>query len=154
MVKTENRKDFRRGFDYIGISACAVVHDGHGNILLMKRGANAHDEHGRWDITGGAIEFGQTIKETLIKELKEELRTNALEIKFLTMYDAFREYEGSTTHWIALVHSVLVDPNTVTLGEPEKFDEIGWFNSNTLPAPLHSQFEKSKIASLNAGILR
>lgn len=153
MAKTENHNNFKRGFDYIGVSACAVVHDGHGNILLMKRGAKARDEHGRWDITGGAIEFGQTIEETLRKELKEELCTEPLDIKFLTLYDAFREYEGSRTHWVALIHAVRVDPKTVKLGEPEKFDEIGWFNSNTLPSPLHSQFEKSKVAALKTGIL-
>ena len=38
---------FKRGFDYIGVSACAIVHDGQGNILMMKRGAKARDEHGR-----------------------------------------------------------------------------------------------------------
>lgn len=153
MDKTKISGNFGRGFDYIGVSACAVVHDGNGNILLMKRGAKARDEHGRWDITGGGIEFGHTIKETLQKELMEELCVKPINIKFLTAYDAFREYEGKKTHWVALIHAVKVHPDKVKLGEPDKFDEIGWFNSSTLPSPLHSQFEKSKVAAIKAGIL-
>lgn len=145
--------EFKRGFDYIGVCACAIVHDGHGKILLMKRGAKARDEHGRWDIMGGAIEFGDSLHVTLQKELREELCTKPLSVEFLTAYDAHRQYNGKTTHWIALIHSVLVDPATVKIGEPDKFDEIGWFNLHNLPSPVHSQFQKAKKAAILAGIL-
>lgn len=117
MKARKHKSDRRqRGFSYIGVSACAVVHDGQGSILMMKRGVNARDEHGVWDITGGAVEFGDTIESTLQRELHEELRTKPLEVKFLTAYDAHREYEGKKTHWIALIYAVKVNPATVILG--------------------------------------
>jgi 8-oxo-dGTP diphosphatase len=43
------------------------------------------------------------------------------------------------SHWVAIVFAVLVDPATVAIGEPHKFDQLGWFAPDALPAPLHSQ---------------
>lgn len=153
-VSAVDKYGLRRGMDYIGVSVCAIVHDGQGHILMMKRGAKARDEHGRWDITGGSIDFGESIEVSLRRELKEELRTTPLDILFLTAYEAHREYKGNKTHWIALLHAVKVDPKTVQLGEPEKFDEIGWFTSQNLPEPLHSQFPKALAAARTAGIIK
>lgn len=150
----DNLSNQRKGFDFIGVSACAIVHDGSGSILMMKRGKHARDEHGRWDITGGSIELGDTIEYTLIKELQEELRTVPIAIEFLNAYEAHRHYKGEKTHWIALLHAVLVDPATVKLGEPQKFDEIAWFTTQNLPSPVHSQFSKALKAAIRAGIIR
>ena len=69
----DEKKDLRRGIDHIGVSASFVVHDGKGRVLLQKRGAGARDENGRWDVGGGAIEFGESIDETVRREIKEEL---------------------------------------------------------------------------------
>ena len=139
----EEAKDLKRGVDHIGISASFVVHDGKGNILLQKRGQNARDEQRRWDVGGGAIEFGESIDEAVKREIKEELCCDTQEIDFLTVYDAHREHKGAKTHWIAIIHAVKVDPKKVKIGEPDKIEELGWFTSKNLPNPLHSQFEKS-----------
>jgi 8-oxo-dGTP pyrophosphatase MutT (NUDIX family) len=147
--------DLRRGIDHIGVSACAVIHDGHGRILLMKRGAGARDEHGRWDICGGAVEFGESIDEAVRREVMEELCVEPLEIEFLTAYDAHRVHtDGSPTHWVALIHAVRIDPSKVKIGEPHKIDEIGWFYKKDLPEPLHSQFPKSYGTAFARGIVQ
>lgn len=146
-------KDFKRGIDHIGISASFVVHDGKGRILLQKRGPHARDENGRWDVGGGAIEFGESIDEAVRREIKEELCTEPIDIQFLTVYDAFREHNGTNTHWIAIMHSVQVDPNNVKIGEPHKIEEIGWFKSTNLPSPLHTQFWKSFQVAHDLGIV-
>lgn len=143
----------QRGIDYIGVSACAIVHNGKGQILMMKRGTKARDEHGCWDILGGAIEFGESIEATLRRELREELGTKPLKTEFLTAYEAHRQHNGTPTHWIALLYAIEVNPQTVRLAEPEKFDEIGWFNAKNLPTPLHSQFPKALKIALESGIL-
>lgn len=145
--------DLRRGIDHIGVSIACIVHDGQGNMLLMKRGPKARDERGRWDVLGGAIEFGEPIEDAIRREAKEELCTDALDIEFITAYDAHREHEGKQTHWIALVHAVLVDPSKVKIGEPHKISEISWFNSENLPSPRHSQFDKSFKFAVSAGLV-
>jgi len=154
IVPAVGRVDLKRGIDHIGVGAVAIVHDGDGKILLMKRGQKARDEQGRWDVCGGAIEFGESIDEALRRELMEELCAEALDIEFLTAYDAHREHEGSPTHWVQMVHAVRVDPNTVKIGEPHKIAELGWLTSDALPQPLHSQFWKSYQVVLDRGIAK
>jgi hypothetical protein len=75
-------------------------------------------------------------------------------MNFLTVYDAFREIDAQPTHWIAVVYAVAVDPKTVSIGEPDKIEELGWFNDAELPSPLHSQFQKSYQVARQAGIIR
>lgn len=154
IIPAEDKFDLRRGIDHIGVGVALIVHDGEGNILMMKRGEKARDERGRWDICGGAIEFGESIDEAVRRELLEELCTEALEIEFLTAYDAHREHEGNPTHWVQVVHAVRVDPSTVKIGEPHKIADIGWFSNSTLPKPHHSQFPKSYRLAIGRGILR
>ena len=147
--------DLKRGIDHIGVSACAVIYDDEGRILLMKRGPQARDEQGAWDICGGAIEFGESIDEAVRREVVEELCAEPIDIEFLTSYDAHRVHtDGSPTHWIALAHAVKVDPTKVKIGEPHKIAEIGWFHSHELPSPLHSQFQKNYQPALLRGIVK
>jgi 8-oxo-dGTP diphosphatase len=145
--------DLRRGVDHIGVGVAIVVHDGIGNFLMMKRGPKARDEQGKWDICGGAIEFGELVEDAVARELQEELCTVPLEISFLSAYDAHREHLGHPTHWVQLVHAVRIDPKTAKIGEPHKISEIGWFNSTNLPEPRHSQFDKSFRLALDAGLI-
>lgn len=154
IIPADQQTDHRRGVDHIGLSACSIIHDGKGKILLLKRGKKARDEHGKWDICGGAIEFGESIDEAVKRELMEELCVEPLDIDFLTVYDSHREHEGRKTHWIAIVYAVTVDPKKVKIGEPHKIEEIGWFTTNTLPSPLHSQFHKNLESATRAGIVK
>jgi len=129
----------KQGIDHIGVSIIYFCHDGQGNFLLAKRSINARDEQGRWDIGGGGLDFGETVENTLRKEIKEEYNADVLQFEFLGFRDVHREQEGKPTHWIALDFKVLIDPTNVKIGEPHKFDDIGWFTLGNFPEPLFSQ---------------
>ena len=129
------------GKNFVGISTSFICHDGKGKILLGKRAPSARDEQGRWDPGAGSLEFGLTVEENIRKEIMEEYCVEALKIDFLGYFDVFRNINGHNTHWLALVHAVQVDPKKVSLGEPHKISEIGWFSLENLPNPMHSQFE-------------
>lgn len=130
----------KKGEDYTGVSVIYLCHDGKGNYLLNKRSANCRDEHGRWDCGGGGLEFGDTVENTLKKEIMEEYGVEVLGSEFLGFRDVHREHDGMKTHWIALDYKVLVDREKVKNGEPHKFDAIDWFKIGNFPEPLHSQF--------------
>lgn len=130
----------KKGEDHIGVTITFLCHDGNGNYLFNKRSTNCRDEHGRWDHGSGGLEFGDTIEDTLRKEIAEEYCTDVLEYQSLGYRDVHREHEGKKTHWVAFDFLVLVDRNKVKNGEPHKFDEIGWFTLDNLPSPAHSQF--------------
>lgn len=130
----------KKGEDYTGITIVYCCHDGNGNILLNKRSEKCRDEHGTWDPGGGGLEFGDTVENTLKKEIAEEYCTDVLGYEFLGYRDVHRTHNGNKTHWIALDFKVLVDREKVKNGEPHKFDAVEWFKLDSLPSPLHSQF--------------
>lgn len=132
----------KKGEDYTGVSIVYFCHDGKGNFVMAKRSKNCRDEIGNWDIGGGGLEFNDTVKNTLRKEIKEEYCADVLSFEFLGFRDVHREHDGIKTHWIALDFKVLVDPSQVKNGEPKKFENVKWFTLEKLPLPFHSQFPK------------
>lgn len=147
--------DLRRGVDYIGVTVCFVVHDGYGNVLLQKRSQNCRDERGTWDVGGGAVEFGERIEEAVQREVTEELSTKPIKAEFLLAYDAHRiNHENEQTHWVALGYAVQIDRSKVKIGEPNKIDEIGWFNSNNLPEPLHTHMRRTLDPAIKLGVIK
>lgn len=130
----------QKGFDYIGVTVSYICHDGKGNYVLSKRGQNARDEKGTWDFGGGGIDFGDTIEQTLLKELKEEYCVDPVSYEFLGYDDIFRNLDGKKSHWVSFNFLVLVDPKQVKNGEPHKFDEVEFFRLDNPPSPLHSTF--------------
>jgi ADP-ribose pyrophosphatase len=132
--------DWRRGVDHIGVTVNFLIHDGKGRLLLQKRSQNTRDEQGRWDIGGGAVEFGETLEAALLRELNEEYGVVPKKYDQTWIGTALRENNGKLTHWVYINFKVLVDPDEVRIGEPDKIDEIGWFTEENLPSPLHSMF--------------
>jgi len=132
----------QKGEDFTGVTVVYLCHDGKGNFLLNKRSVNCRDEHDTWDPGGGGLEFGDTVEDTLRKEIAEEYCVEPLDFKFLGYRDIHREHNGKKTHWISLDFKVLIDREKVKNGEPHKFDAIDWFTLDNLPSPLHSQFPK------------
>lgn len=130
----------KKGVDFVGVSVTSFCHDGAGNVFLNKRGIHCRDEHGRWDLCGGGLEFGDTTIATMHKEIKEEYCTDVLGYEFLGYRDILREHDGAKTHWIGLDFTVLIDRAKAKNGEPYKFDEVGWFRVGAFPEPMHSQW--------------
>ncbi len=114
-----------------------VCDDGAGRVLLARRGAGARDEPGAWDCGAGALEFGETFAEAVRREVGEEYATTPLTVELCGVRNVRRDDPPS--HWVALVFRVRVDPATVSIGEPHKFDALGWFAADELPSPPHSQ---------------
>jgi 8-oxo-dGTP diphosphatase len=131
----------REGVDSIGVAVAFYCHDGNGKLLLIKRGAKTRDEHGKWEIGGGAVEWGETQEDSLRREIREEYKTIALHFELLGVIDDIRDKDGEKIHWLVANYLVQVDPKLVAIGEPHKFTDIGWFDLNNLPQPLHINLE-------------
>lgn len=149
------KNDKRRGLDFIGLTCAFICHDGKGRILMHKRSKNCRDEQGNWDIGAGAHEFGDNIKDTVRREIREEYGVKATNLSFIKVYDAHRKLEdGTATHWVCILYSAKVDPKKVNNNEPFKIDEIGWFNISNLPSPLHSQVGHSLKTAIKLGLIK
>lgn len=158
MTKTaafpNGKHDLRRGIDFIGVSCAFICHDGKGKILLHKRSQNCRDEQGNWDNGGGAHEFGDNVEDTIRREIQEEYGADASDLKYIDTFDVHRQLaDGTPTHWLAVLYAAQVDPKQVKNNEPHKIDDIGWFDPEHLPSPLHSQMQKVLALTQAAGII-
>jgi len=135
------QQQLKKGKHYTGVCVIFLCHDGQGNFVMHRRSAQARDEHGKWDIGGGGLAFGEKIEDCLTREIKEEYCTDVISHDFLGYRDVHRTHDGHTTHWIALDFLVQIDRSQVAIGDPEKMDDIAWFRLDTMPAPedQHSQ---------------
>ncbi|WP_078893625.1 NUDIX domain-containing protein [Streptomyces sp. CT34] len=124
------------------VSCVFVCHDGGGRVLLARRGAGARDEPGSWDCGAGALEFGETFEAAVGREVFEEYGVRPRGIERIGVRNVLRG-DPVTSHWVAVVFAVEVAADAVRIGEPEKFDALGWFAPDVLPRPLHSQCGES-----------
>jgi 8-oxo-dGTP diphosphatase len=130
----------KKGEDHIGVTIVYYCHDGKGNVLMAQRSTNSRDEHDRWDIGAGAVEFGERVEDVLRREIMEEYLTDVLDFEFLGFRDVHRIHRDKPTHWIALDFKVLVDSAKVGNGEPHKHQAVQWFPKNDYPENTHSQW--------------
>lgn len=135
------------GIDYIGVSTSFYCHNGKGKWLLHKRSINCRDERGAWDSGGGKLEFGLTLEENVLKEIREEYGCEAQIQQQLSAITLLRKsIDGTQTHWIIIPFILFLDEKNVSkvkISDPEKMAELGWFTLDNLPHPLHSGFQKT-----------
>ena len=112
------------GLDYIGISTAFICHDGEGRFLLGKRSKNCRDEHGTWEFGGGKLEFGATLEENVLRELKEEYGCNGVIDQSLPAVTLFRTVGDIKTHWITFPFFVRVSREEARLNEPESMADV------------------------------
>src|ERR1051325_9102051 len=103
MKASYEQMDLKRGVDYIGITVVFFCHDGKGKLLLHKRSNKCRDEIGRWDVGGGAMEFGEEFDEAVKREILEEYGDSPTDLKFIGPYNILRQNGKDKTHWIALL---------------------------------------------------
>lgn len=126
------------GINFIGVSVSFFCHDDKGDFLLHKRSAKCRDEKGSWDFGGGQVEFGETLDEAVLREVKEEYGVMGEIEKQLPAHSLLRIHEGIKTHWLIITFIAKVDRKKVVISDPEKMLELGWFKFNNLPKPLHT----------------
>lgn len=125
----------KKGIDYIGVSAGAIIFNNKGEIFLSKRSQNTKNERGCWETPGGSVEFGETLEQATKREIMEEY---SAEIEIIEQWPASDHLiPDEKQHWVATTFLAKFKPGQEPkIMEPDKCDEIGWFNLNKLPVPL------------------
>ena len=139
--------------DYILNCRVVAIIINNDNILFQKR---KQDEF--WALPCGKIRVGETTKETIIRELEEELGLNKFNISDVsTVSEYFFEFGEDKYHQFIFGHKVLVKDDEWILKNNE-FDGIEeqenlvfkWFKLEELgTAPIKPDFLKEQLENIN-----
>lgn len=144
-IEYKNRKVHKRGHTLPGVAVGAMIFNDAGELFLAKRGVQAQNEKGCWEIPGGAVEFGETLRDAIRREIKEEYGIEIEVEKQFVAVDHILQQEGQ--HWVPTCFTAkIVGDQQPRIMEPEKCEAIGWFALDALPAPL-SEITKLDLAS-------
>jgi ADP-ribose pyrophosphatase YjhB (NUDIX family) len=116
--KESGRKD-----SLIRVTLKAVILDEEGRILVVK-------EHGRdwWDIPGGGIEHGETIKEALARELFEEVSLKG-DFEYDTLLAEDPHYL-KTLNLYQMRITFVVKPQSMTFKNGSDSDEVKFVDAS------------------------
>jgi len=112
----------------VGIGVFVVNND---KIILQKR-KGAHGA-GEWSLPGGHLEFGESWEDAAAREVLEETGLKIKNIKFVGVTNDI--FEKERLHYITIFMQGETDETNLVLKEPEKAEEIDWFELNNLPEP-------------------
>jgi mutator protein MutT len=124
----------RVGKDYIGVGGGALIVNDQGQILLIKRSATCRNEAGFWSKPGGTLEFGEKIEDMVVRECREEVGVEVEIVEYLTHTEHF--VEDQKEHWVSFNYLVKIISGEPSNLEPDRHDEIGWFDLDNLPDKL------------------
>ncbi|HII16378.1 TPA: NUDIX domain-containing protein [Candidatus Woesearchaeota archaeon] len=114
----------KNGIDGIGVAAGAMVFNAKGEVLTAKRGQQCRNERGRWEFPGGAVEFGESCEQAIIRETKEELDVTIEIIGFLCLVDNIIPEEKQ--HWVSPSYVAKAVSAMPRIMEPDKITEWKW----------------------------
>ena len=123
-----------KGKDYIGVGCWAFILNENNELLLMKRSKECRNKADFWSIPGWWAKMFETLKQTLIREVKEEIGVKIEIVKLLSVTDDLIKEEHQ--HWVAPQFLCKIVDGKVRNMEPHKCEEIKWFNLNNLPNKL------------------
>jgi 8-oxo-dGTP diphosphatase len=131
----------RKGVDYIGVGVGALILNEHGQVFLARRGPKSGNERGLWEFPGGAVEFGEKLRDALHREILEEFGVQIEVNELLDVSDHILTEENQ--HWVSPTFICHIHTGSPAIREPDKCTEIGWFDLASIPADL------SKISKEN-----
>lgn len=126
--------------------AGCIIFDEQGRLLLQKR-----SDCNQWGFLGGAVEFGESVEETAVREVKEE---SGLDVEVTSLYGVYSKYFAEYTNGDKaqpIVHLLkakviggeLIERNDETL-------ELGFFDLNDIP-PLFCKQHQDALDDIIAG---
>ena len=105
------------------VAAGVLVRDG--RVLLCHRRADRRWYPDVWDLVGGHLEAGETPRQALVRECREELGVEVHDVGDPQLVDL-----PEAKMWVFAVRSWCGEP---TNAAPEEHDATGWFDPAALP---------------------
>lgn len=115
-------------------------------FLIVKRSEDEDFYPGAWEFPGGHIESGETLKDGLRRELKEEIGYEGEFNPIITNYfDEIKEKNGELIHNLEIDFIVEVDKSNVNIELSNEHSDYKWV---TRDSDLLDDFIKSKLSNI------
>jgi mutator protein MutT len=130
------------------LAAFVIVYNEQGKVLLQQRAPHSY-LGGYWDFPSGHGEEGESIRDTAIRELAEEVgligKAEDLQLTLVDQY--FLE-----TNYLNFVFVLDTWSGTPEVCEPEACSAIGWFALDALPEKCVNVVRAAQRAGFGRGL--
>lgn len=115
-----------RGDEYTQV-VHAWIRNSKGKFLMQKRSMNKRFFPGKWSVTGGGADAGETTLDALIRETKEEIGVELSEDEIELMMSVRRRYAFVDVY----MATKDLDIDSITL-QKEEVDEVKWASKDEI----------------------
>ena len=116
--------------NYVRVGVAAIVR--HHNKVLLGMRLSSHGKN-TWGFPGGKLEFGETFKQCVNREVLEETGLKVRKLKFVAVTN---DIFNSETHYITIFMVCYWKSGKERVMESDKLSEWKWFDWEKLPKPL------------------
>lgn len=107
-----------------------IIQDG--KILMQRRTDDIESHKGKWTTPSGIVEINENPKDTIVREVKEELNLDIEVIKVIPAIDSFPNHKGKY-HLIYLAYLCkIVGGELRNQDEDGDVSEVQWFDVDKL----------------------
>lgn len=134
IICTSNNSEGRNTLKRIDV-ASALIHDENGNILLVK---NVRGDSFYWSPPGGAVEEDETLKQAVIREVKEE---TGLKVKSPVCIPSEKGH-----HALIITFIVKIIGGSMNIIDPDhEVTEVRWLDYQTAKELIPSLLEMLRL---------
>lgn len=118
----------------------------HDEFLIVKRNENDDLYPGAWEFPGGHLEFGETLKEGLKRELFEEIGFEDDFQPIIThYYDEVKTKNEELVHNLEIDFIINVDKSNINVKLSNEHTDYKWVNKDS---ELLDEFIKEKLTNI------
>jgi 8-oxo-dGTP pyrophosphatase MutT (NUDIX family) len=116
-------------------AVAAVIFNERGEVLLQQR-----KDVKRWCVISGHVEFGETVEEAILREIREEINVTAEVVRLIGVYSAPKfstyHYEDKSIQYVINYFEVrLLEPLNLEISNGETL-ALKYFSRHNLPENL------------------
>src|SRR3990172_10134744 len=119
-----------------------IVQNEKGEILLVRR--KSDPKKGFWDVPGGFVDIGETLEESFLREIQEELGVEVQNLQYLTSTADRYLYKETNYHTICFLFTGNVDQKKIVAHDD--ISEIKFFPKNKIP------YDRIAFAGIKTGL--
>jgi 8-oxo-dGTP pyrophosphatase MutT (NUDIX family) len=128
------------------IYASVIVHASDADkYLLIKRSSDSKSAPGEWEFVNGAIDEGETVEQTAVRELAEEvgLEVPMMSLKPMPLYE-LSDHDG---RWVVIPYHLTLKDYSPTINISHEHSDYKWMSLEQIAAIDYLRVEYEALVS-------